>query len=150
MASIINILLADDSVDEHFLFMHTLRGIDNDVHITTALNGVELLKILNNPTTVLPDLLFLDLNMPLKNGKEALADIRKNPNLAGLNVIIYSTSDEKRDIDDSSALGADLYVRKPQDFLQLEKSLCSLLALYRDKGTIRPPHSSFVFPIESD
>jgi len=150
MAATINILLADDSVDEHFLFLHTLRGIDCDVKISTALNGVELLRMLDDPAGSLPDLLFLDLNMPLKNGKEALAEIRKNPKLKQLPVIIYSTSDEKRDINDSLTLGADLYVRKPQDFVQLERSLSRILSLYRDKGSIRPPESAFVFPVEAD
>ena len=150
MASTINILLADDSIDEHFLFVHTLRGLDGDVHISTALNGVELLKILNDSSRSLPDLLFLDLNMPLKNGKEALAEIRKNPKLDALPVIIYSTSDEKRDVNETLALGANLYVRKPQDFIQLERSLNRILAMYRDKGTIRPPESAFVFPLESE
>jgi CheY-like chemotaxis protein len=145
MSSTINILLADDSVDEHFLFIHTIRGIATDVVINTAMNGVELLKQLNKPDVVLPDLLFLDLNMPLKNGKEALAEIRKNEKLAGLNVVIYSTSDEKRDIDETYALGANAYVRKPQDYLELEKTLSHLISLYRNKGAIRFPRSQYVF-----
>jgi CheY-like chemotaxis protein len=141
----INILLADDSVDEHFLFIHTIKGIATDVVISTAMNGVELLRQLNKPEAAMPDLLFLDLNMPLKNGKEALAEIRKNEKLAGLNVVIYSTSDEKRDIDETYALGANAYVRKPQDYLELEKTLSDLISLYRDKGAIRFPRSQYVF-----
>jgi len=145
MSSTINILLADDSVDEHFLFIHTIKGIANDVVISTAMNGVELIKQLNKPDAALPDLLFLDLNMPLKNGKEALAEIRKNERLASLNVVIYSTSDEKRDIDETYALGANAYVRKPQDYIGLEQTLSDLIALYRNNGVIRFPKSEYVF-----
>ena len=147
MASTLNILLADDSVDEQFLFIHTLRGIDQDVSVSTAINGVELIKILNKPETVLPDLLFLDLNMPLKNGKESLAEIRKNPRFVDLNVVIYSTSDERRDIDETYALGANVYVRKPQDYIELEKTLSKLLNLYRQKGIGRLPKSHYVFSL---
>jgi CheY-like chemotaxis protein len=147
MASTLNLLLADDSVDEQFLFMHTLRGIDQDVVVSTAINGVELIKALTKPEAALPDLLFLDLNMPLKNGKESLAEIRKNPKLEHLTVIIYSTSDERRDIDETYALGANVYVRKPQDYIELEKTLSKLLHLYRVQGIDRFPRSKYVFSL---
>ena len=141
----INILLADDSVDEHFLFIHTIKGIASDVVISTAMNGVELIKQLNKPDAALPDLLFLDLNMPLKNGKEALAEIRKNEKLAGLNIVIYSTSDERKDIEETYSLGANVYVRKPQDYLELERTLSDLISLYRNQGAIHFPKAQYVF-----
>lgn len=147
MATSLNILLADDSADEHFLFRHTIKGIDADVNIQTALNGVELIKLLNKADTILPDLIFLDLNMPLKNGKESLAEIRRTEKLAHLNIIIYSTSDEKRDIDETFALGANLYVRKPQDYLELEQTLARVINIYREKGITRFPRSQYVFSL---
>jgi len=149
VTSSINILLADDSVDEHFLFIHTLRAIDKDVKVQTVLSGVELLSLLNKPDAILPDLLFLDLNMPLKNGKETLAEIKKNDKLAGLNVIIYSTSDEKKDIDDTFALGANVYVRKPQDYLDLERTLRKLIDKYREGGLPHYPKGQYVFSAAS-
>jgi CheY-like chemotaxis protein len=147
MASTVNILLADDSVDEQFLFVHTFKSIDPDVRISTAINGVELIKMLNIPETRLPDLLFLDLNMPLKNGKESLAEIRKNPKLTDLRIIIYSTSDERRDIYETYALGANIYVRKPQDYLELEKTLAKLISIYRERDIARLPRSKYVFSL---
>ena len=150
MASILNILLADDSVDEHFLFRHTIKGIDDAVNIQTVINGVELVRLLNKPETVLPDLLFLDLNMPLKNGKESLAEIRSNAKLAHLNVVIYSTSDEKKDIDETYDLGANIYLRKPQDYTELELTLSKVLDLYRKKGITRFPRSQYVFALHPD
>jgi CheY-like chemotaxis protein len=145
MATPIHILLADDSVDEHFLFMHTVASIDKDVEIKTVMNGVELIQHLNKPETELPDLLFLDLNMPLKNGKESLAEIKKNAKLANLNIIIYSTSDEACDVDETYALGANVYVRKPQDYIQLKYTLTKLIALYREKGIATLPRSKYIF-----
>jgi len=147
MATTLNILLADDSVDEHFLFRHTIKGIDADVNIQTVLNGVELLKLLNKPDTILPDLLFLDLNMPFKNGKESLAEIKRTEKLADLNIVIYSTSDEKRDIDETFALGANLYVRKPQDYLELEQTLAKVINTHREKGITRYPRSQYIFSL---
>jgi CheY-like chemotaxis protein len=143
----INILLADDSIDEHFLFMHTIKGLDSNISIRTVVNGVELLRLLSSPDTVLPDLLFLDLNMPLKNGKEALKEIKKNDKLNDLTVVIYSTSDEKKDIEETYELGANIYVRKPQDYLELEKTLDKLIHIYREIGLPRFPRSKFVFSL---
>ena len=141
----LNILLADDSVDEHFLFRHTMRSVDTNINIHTVPDGVELMKWLNKPEAIMPDLLFLDLNMPLKNGRESLAEIRKNEKYANLVVLIYSTSDEKKDIDETFALGANLYIRKPQDYSHLEHTLSKLIGMYRDKGIPRFPKSEFVF-----
>jgi CheY-like chemotaxis protein len=147
-ASTLNILLADDSADEHFLFLHTMKNVDTDVKIYTVLNGVELIKWLNQPDAVMPDLLFLDLNMPLKNGKETLKEIRKNDRFADLNVLIYSTSDEKRDVDETFALGANLYVKKPQDYNELERTLSKLISLYREKGIERFEKPQYVFSLQ--
>ncbi len=142
----IYVMLADDSPDEHFLFIHTVKGIDKSITVKTAMNGEDLLEKLTK-TQDLPDLIFLDINMPLKNGKESLADIRKDPRLQHLPVIIYSTSDERRDIDDTFALGADMYLKKPQDFLELENILNGVLKTYRADGLKRGDRSSYVFAL---
>jgi CheY-like chemotaxis protein len=141
----IHILLADDSPDEHFLFIHTVKGIDNNVTISTVSNGEELITTLDKIKTELPDIIFLDINMPLKNGKESLADIRKNTRLKELPVVIYSTSDEKRDIEETFALGANLYIRKPQDFIELEDILAGVIKLYRTEGIKRATKDKYVY-----
>jgi len=141
----IHILLADDSPDEHFLFIHTIKGIDKNVSVTTVSNGEELIAKLENTTNSFPDLIFLDINMPLKNGKESLADIRQHERLKELIIIIYSTSDEKRDVEETYALGADLYVKKPQDFIELEDILGGVLKLYRTQGIKRVEKAKFVY-----
>ena len=145
MSDHIHILLADDSPDEHFLFMHTVKGIDTDVTISTVNNGEELINKLQKKGAAMPDIIFLDINMPLKNGKESLADIRNNEKLKDLTVVIYSTSDERRDIEETFALGADLYIKKPQDFIELEDVLAGVLKLYRTKGIKRTPKEHYLF-----
>ncbi|MCW3128331.1 MAG: putative two-component system response regulatory protein [Bacteroidetes bacterium] len=141
----IHILLADDSPDEHFLFIHTVKGIDKNVTVSTVANGEELIARLEKTTAALPDLIFLDINMPLKNGKESLADIRQNEKLKDLPVIIYSTSDEKKDIEETYALGANLYIKKPQDFIELEDILAVVIKRYRAEGIKRMDRSNYIF-----
>ena len=145
MSDQIHILLADDSPDEHFLFMHTIRGIDTNVTISTVNNGEELINKLEKKGAEMPDIIFLDINMPLKNGKESLADIRSNEKLKDLTVVIYSTSDERRDIEETFALGADLYIKKPQDFIELEDVLAGVLKLYRTQGIKRTPKDNYLY-----
>ena len=145
MSDTIHILLADDSADEHFLFIHTLKGVDDNVTVTTVNNGEELIARLNKATGNLPHIIFLDINMPLKNGKESLADIRQNKRLKELPVIIYSTSDEKKDIDETYTLGANLYIKKPQDFIELEEILAEVITLYRTEGIGRPDKKKYVY-----
>ena len=145
MSDHIHILLADDSPDEHFLFMHTIKGIDTNVTISTVNNGEELINKLEKKGAEMPDIIFLDINMPLKNGKESLADIRSSEKLKDLTVVIYSTSDERRDIEETFALGADLYIKKPQDFIELEDVLAGVLKLYRTKGIKRTPKDTYLF-----
>lgn len=146
MSKPIYVMLADDSPDEHFLFIHTVKGIDKSITVTTAMNGEDLLAKLSQ-CQALPDLIFLDINMPLKNGKETLSDMRKDPHLQAIPVVIYSTSDEKSDIEETFALGADMYIKKPQDFLELEDILAGVFRLYREHGFSRGDRSKYIFSL---
>ena len=83
--------------------------------------------------------------MPLKNGKESLADIRRDGRFKDLPVVIYSTSDEKRDIEETYSLGANQYVKKPQDFIELEDILARVLKVYRTVGLRPLERKNFVY-----
>jgi CheY-like chemotaxis protein len=137
--------LADDSPDEHFLFIHTIKGIDKNITVSTVTNGEELIDRLDKISPNLPDMIFLDINMPLKNGKESLADIRQNETLKDLPIIIYSTSDEKKDIEETYALGANLYIKKPQDFIELEDILTGVIKRYRAEGIKRHEKCNYLY-----
>ena len=85
-----NLLLADDDIDDCIFFKEVLEELPVESFLTTVKDGVELMKFLN--TANLPDVLFLDLNMPRKTGHECLSEIKKDQKLKHLPVIIFSTS----------------------------------------------------------
>ena len=86
-------------------------------------DGVELMDYLNNPDTRLPNLVFLDLNMPRKSGMECLKEIRSNSKLKDLSIAIYSTSALQSDIEETFVKGANIYIKKPNDFEELKSIL---------------------------
>jgi DNA-binding NarL/FixJ family response regulator len=94
----------------------------------------------------LPDVLFLDLNMPLKNGMECLDEIRRDKKLKDLPVVIFSTSAHPGTVNRMYESGAHLYIRKPNDFNSLRKVI--RLVLNRDWiHPEKPPKEKFVLGI---
>src|SRR5688572_24616394 len=100
------ILLADDDDDDRLLFLDVLNELPTPVTLSVAHNGELLMEMLDNPP--LPNMIFLDLNMPLKNGFECLEEIRRDPRLKELPVIIFSTSSQPSAIDKVFKAGAQL------------------------------------------
>ena len=135
------IVIADDDEDDIFLLDTSIKAINPDINITTARNGLKLLMILNN---LKPDIIFLDINMPVKDGLECLRELRANEKLSGTRVVIYSTSNNTAEIELSYNLGADYYFIKPD----LQSKLNSMLAkLFTDHGllnNIKPHRDQFV------
>src|SRR5438105_690763 len=107
------ILLADDDVDDQMLFQDAVDEIQKDIRIRTVYSGEQLMRLLTRPDAVLPDLIFLDLNMPMKGGHECLEEIRSNDNLKHIPVAIFSTSMNVDDVDKTLQNGANVYIRKP-------------------------------------
>jgi CheY-like chemotaxis protein len=118
-----NFFIADDDPDDQELFIEALHEIDAYCICVTAYDGQEALKKLFGPKNYLPDIIFLDLNMPKMNGKECLAEIKKNNLLKEIPVIIYSTSADKRDMIDAMQLGAVFFLQKPNRFDELSQAL---------------------------
>ena len=87
--------------------------------LTTVNNGDELMNYLTKHIERLPHVLFLDINMPRKNGFECLSEIKNNEALKDLPVVMYSTSGSKDKINILFNTGADVYIRKPSNFAQL-------------------------------
>ena len=138
------ILLADDDPDDRDLFIEVINEYNSDVD--TVWNGVQLMKVLKNGSA-LPDLIFLDLNMPEKGGKECLQEIRRDDKLKNIPIIIYSTSSSKKDIDDTFTLGANLYITKPSSYSELRRTVKGIIDL--DWGNYQPKsdRGNFVFGI---
>ena len=125
----LHILLADDDTDDRFFFNKALKEIPIATHLTTVHDGEELMNYLSENTENLPDILFLDLNMPRKTGFECLSEIKENKMLKELPVVMFSTSYPKdmnyeRDIINTLLnIGAYDYIRKPGDFEQLKRAI---------------------------
>lgn len=119
--------IAEDDPDDQELFIKALQELDGSCTCVTALNGEAALSALME-ATLLPDLIFLDLNMPRINGKDCLAAIKKNSILMHIPVIIYSTSAHQKDIDETIALGAAFFFQKPNRFEELSRSLSNIIS----------------------
>ena len=115
--------IVDDDTDDQELFMEAVKEVDESIKCLTASNCEEALDMLKNRKISLPDVIFLDLNMPRLNGKQCLAEIKKEANLRDIPVIIYSTSSEKRDMEETSRLGAAYFLTKPNKFEELCKAM---------------------------
>lgn len=121
--SLINIMLADDDEDDRNFFNDAIKELKINNNLTVFKNGSELMDCLENPDTTLPHILFLDLNMPSKNGNECLREIRLNPKFKDVSIAIYSTSSAEKDIEETFVGGANIYIKKPNDFTNLKKVL---------------------------
>jgi CheY-like chemotaxis protein len=123
----IRILLADDDKDDRFLFKEALKELSFSTNLETVHDGEQLMKYLSEHENDLPNVLFLDLNMPKINGFECLTEIKANNKLNSLPVIMFSTS-YPRDIHYEEdmikmlyKIGAQDYIRKPTDFSELKR-----------------------------
>lgn len=113
------ILLADDDIDDTEMFCEALADIDESVICHCAGNGSEVFTILNEIEEI-PELIFLDLNMPIMSGWECLKVLKKDPNYKDIPVIMISTSSHKNDMEMASNLGSICYFIKPNNFNDLK------------------------------
>ncbi len=117
------ITLADDDEDDRLLFTDAFDELKINTVVSTFNNGQLLMDFLNNPESVLPHIIFLDLNMPIKNGIDCLKEIKQNERLKNIAIAIYSTSSSDDDVENTFVLGANVYIKKPADFNTLKKIL---------------------------
>ena len=125
----LNILLADDDPDDRMFFSDAVSALSTRVNLSTVNDGAQLMSLLLNQASILPHILFLDLNMPFKNGFECLQEIRGNSKLKDLFVVIYSTTSSSKEISETFKMGANLFVNKPNSFTELKSILAKILAL---------------------
>jgi len=124
------IAMADDDQEDREFFQEVLEMISNDVELVLYKNGLELVNGLVESKDSLPDLVFLDLNMPVMNGIAALKEIRNIDVFKKIPIIaIYSTSTSPQDQIDTFNLGADAYISKPNDYGVLKKVLRKVLEI---------------------
>lgn len=123
------ILLVDDDEDDREFFADALLCVDPSSNLELADNGKICLFHLDNKKEDLPNLIFLDINMPVMNGLECLMEIRKNDLYKNLPVAMYSTSSSQKDIEESYKKGANIYITKPFNFEELKKTISSVLKM---------------------
>ncbi|MFT3920888.1 response regulator [Cloacibacterium sp.] len=125
----IHIILADDDEDDRLFFTDAFSELKINTKVNTFNDGVELMNYLNSDDAILPQVLFLDLNMPKKNGLECLAEIKSNNKFEDIAIAIYSTSSSEEHIEETFVKGANIYIKKPSDFEMLKKVLSDVVAI---------------------
>lgn len=140
-----NVLLADDDKDDRFFFKKALNGITIKTDLVTVPNGERLMEYLSENSEKLPCVLFLDLNMPRKNGNECLLEIKANAKYLNMPVIIYSTSLREEVADVLYKNGAHFYIQKC-NFTELTRSLQTIFDLL-SKNAKRPSRNKFVISL---
>ena len=125
----IHIILADDDEDDRLFFTDAFEELGMNTKVNTYNDGVDLMNYLNEEDAVLPQVLFLDLNMPKKSGIECLIEIKANNKMSEIAIAIYSTSASEKDIEETFVLGANIYIKKPSNFKQLKKVLSEVVSI---------------------
>ncbi len=131
-----HILVVDDDEDDQMLFKEALKQINSLVNCEIAFNGAEALAKLK--TMPVPDIIFLDLNMPVMNGFECLRAIKKEQIFQDIPVIIFTTANDNATIEQSRKLGATAFFHKPIDFNNLLNKLQQLLTSTPSDTTEQP------------
>jgi CheY-like chemotaxis protein len=123
----LNILLAEDDQDDRDFFDMALKEIPISTHLTTVNDGEQLMNYLYKNSEHLPNVLFLDLNMPRKNGFECLCEIKENGKLKDLLVVVFSTSYPRDSVYEEDMInrllkiGAHDFIRKSDNLAQLKE-----------------------------
>ena len=142
------ILVADDDEDDCFLIRDALveNGFTGDFRF--VLDGRELMEALLcgiegecSRVEPKPDLILLDLNMPKKDGREALREIKANPELNKIPVVVLTTSGDRRDIELCRRLGASSFITKPMSFHEWISAMGTVCGHLSGAGSHRPESS---------
>lgn len=121
-------LLIDNDPDDCDIFLMALQEADPDLSCETSNSGIEALSRLNTHPSFIPSAIFIDMNMPLMNGKQCLQELRKMARLKEVPMYVYSTSADPRAVAEVKTLGARDFLVKPSGFIPLVELLSHLLS----------------------
>ena len=113
----------DDDPDDLDMFKEALLRVDEHAVCIEKKDGKEALDYLSNESTVLPEIIFLDLNMPRINGKQCVAEIKRSKRLSDIPIVIYSTTKRMEDEEYFKSLGVELFMIKPSSFPEICESI---------------------------
>jgi CheY-like chemotaxis protein len=140
------ILVADDDIDDQYMLKQAFTSIRLEEPVVTVNDGVELLDYLNkrgkykDVETLYPKIILLDLNMPKKDGRQCLKEIKENAKLSSIPVVVYSTSSNPDDIAYAYQHGASSYISKPYSYQELVK-MTDIFRQYWFNTVKTPPHT---------
>lgn len=117
------ILVIDDDADDRELFREALHEVYKNARFISANNGYDALELFNRPGYLIPDIIFLDLNMPKVDGRQCLIRLRNIPGLQKVPIIIFSTLKLVHEVDELKLLGASMCITKPVWYADLRKTL---------------------------
>jgi CheY-like chemotaxis protein len=120
------ILLVDDDFDDCELFREIIAEIDPGGQVAVRHDGIEAIKFLNEDGVVMPDMIFLDINMPKMNGKQVFLILQKDERLSRIPIIIYSTSIPDREVNYYASHGVNCLV-KPSTYKGLKDALLHII-----------------------
>jgi CheY-like chemotaxis protein len=123
-----HLFIIDDDIEDQEIFIEAVREVSEHIYCSSSTGGEDALSHLEHKLKSLPDLIFLDLNMPKLNGKQVLREIKNIPELKSIPVIMYSTSFAPRDIEEIKQIGAAHHLLKPSRFNDLCVALNTILA----------------------
>ena len=126
------LVYVDDDQDDRSLFQETIEELFPNIDLRLYENGKEFIEDLVRDISNLPQLVFMDLNMPIKNGFECLEEIRLNKALQQIPIAVYSTSSCPKDKNRSLALGARHFLTKPTSFRDMKTLLSNTVQAYLD------------------
>jgi DNA-binding response OmpR family regulator len=137
----INIVLAEDDIDDVFLFQLALNELKIAWKLNHADNGENLLALLKD---LIPDIIFLDLNIPCKDGLSCLMEIRKNNAFDNVPVVLISGHTYSKYINDAFSNGANYYLIKANNLSRLVEYLKAIFSVDWKKVMYYPPINQFV------
>lgn len=140
----LDILLADDDEDDCLFFKQAIGQLPLGTHLTTVEDGEQLMQLLTQPTPQIPHILFLDVNMPRKNGNECLSEMKLDEKLKKIPVIMMSTSSEQDVINKLYTIGANYFICKPVKASQLKKVIQQAISLLARENGVQPTKENFV------
>ena len=139
-----NIILADDDTDDCLFFKEALEELPESTHLTTVYDGEQLMEQLTQNIGELPNVVFMDINMPRKKGCQCLYEIKHDDKLKQLPVVVFSTSFDKETVTQMYDNGAHYYLRKPNSFSKLKQGISQALTNIEKYNFTQPPKDNFI------
>jgi CheY-like chemotaxis protein len=137
------VLVVEDNPSDIELLRYFMRASAENVSLIVAGDGVEALRMLRGEepygAPLRPSLILLDLNLPRKDGREVLAELKQDPNLMHIPVVVLSTSDAMRDVTRAYELHANSYLQKPATAKEYEETIRGINTFWLSLAKLPPP-----------